>query len=58
VPSPVIELNRSLSRGRKRSRQNQTLSSGLYHYYQKRFEELGGHELPETWAPMIALDEK
>ena len=31
---------------------------GLYHYYQKRFEELGGHELPETWAPMIALDEK
>jgi hypothetical protein len=48
----------SLSRARKRSRQNQTLSSGLYHYYQKRFEELGGHELPETWAPMIALDEK
>ena len=31
---------------------------GLYHYYHKRFEELGGHELPETWAPMIALDEK
>ena len=31
---------------------------GLYHYYQKRFEALGGHELPETWAPMIALDEK
>jgi adenylate cyclase len=31
---------------------------GLYHYYQKRFEELDQHELPETWAPMIALDEK
>ena len=31
---------------------------GLYHYYQKRFEELSEHELPETWAPMIALDEK
>jgi adenylate cyclase len=31
---------------------------GLYHYYQKRFEELGRRELPETWAPMIALDEK
>jgi adenylate cyclase len=31
---------------------------GLYHYYQKRFEELGQHELPESWAPMIALDEK
>ena len=31
---------------------------GLYHYYQKRFEELAEHELPETWAPMIALDEK
>ena len=31
---------------------------GLYHYYQKRFEELGGHELPEIWTPMIALDEK
>ena len=31
---------------------------GLYHYYQKRFGELSEHELPETWAPMIALDEK
>jgi adenylate cyclase len=31
---------------------------GLYHYYQKRFEELGQHELPESWAPLIALDEK
>jgi adenylate cyclase len=31
---------------------------GLYHYYQKRFEELGQHELPDSWAPMIALDEK
>ena len=31
---------------------------GLYHYYQKRFEELDQHELPDTWAPMIALDEK
>ena len=31
---------------------------GLYHYYQKRFEELGQHELPNSWAPMIALDEK
>ena len=31
---------------------------GLYHYYKKRFAELADHELPETWAPMIALDEK
>ena len=31
---------------------------GLYHYYQKRFEELGQHELPDSWAPLIALDEK
>jgi adenylate cyclase len=31
---------------------------GLYHYYEKRFEELARHELPDTWAPMIALDEK
>jgi hypothetical protein len=53
VPSPVIELNRSLSRGRKRSRQNQTLSSGLYHYYQKRFEELGG---PRTSRDLGADD--
>jgi adenylate cyclase len=31
---------------------------GLYHYYQKRFEELDQHNLPDTWTPMIALDEK
>jgi hypothetical protein len=31
---------------------------GLYKYYQKRFEELARNELPDTWAPMIALDEK
>ena len=31
---------------------------GLYHYYQKHFEALDQHELPDTWAPMIALDEK
>src|SRR5271169_2431360 len=31
---------------------------GLYHYYQKRFEELDQLELPESWAPLIALDEK
>jgi adenylate cyclase len=31
---------------------------GLYHYYKKRFAQLADHELPEAWAPMIALDEK
>ncbi len=31
---------------------------GLYHYYQKRFAELAGRELPDSWAPLIALDEK
>ena len=31
---------------------------GLYHYYQKRFASLAEQELPEDWAPMIALDEK
>ena len=31
---------------------------GLYHYYQKRFASLAEEELPESWAPMIALDEK
>jgi adenylate cyclase len=31
---------------------------GLYHYYQKRFEELDRHQLPDSWAPLIALDEK
>ena len=31
---------------------------GLYNYYQKRFAALAEQELPESWAPMIALDEK
>jgi adenylate cyclase len=31
---------------------------GLYHYYQRRFASLAEQELPENWAPMIALDEK
>ncbi len=31
---------------------------GLYQYYQKRFSLLAEQELPENWAPMIALDEK
>ena len=31
---------------------------GLYAYYQARFAELAKSELPETWTPMIALDEK
>ncbi len=31
---------------------------GLYHYYEKRFASLAEQELPESWAPMIALDEK
>ena len=31
---------------------------GLYQYYQKRFASLAEQELPENWAPMIALDEK
>ena len=31
---------------------------GLYYYYQKRFEELDRHQLPDSWAPLIALDEK
>ena len=33
-------------------------SGGERHYHQKRFEELDQHELPDTWAPMIAPDEK
>ncbi len=32
--------------------------AGLYRYYQKRFASLAEQELPESWAPMIALDEK
>jgi adenylate cyclase len=31
---------------------------GLYRYYQKRFAQLAEEELPDSWAPMIALDEK
>ncbi len=31
---------------------------GLYRYYQKRFTQLAEEELPESWAPLIALDEK
>jgi adenylate cyclase len=31
---------------------------GLYHYYLKRFEELNHDELPESWEPLIVLDEK
>ena len=31
---------------------------GLYFYYQNCFAGLAGVELPENWAPMIALDEK
>ena len=31
---------------------------GLYAYYEARFAELARSELPETWTPMIALDEK
>ena len=32
--------------------------AGLYIYHQKRFASLAEQELPESWAPMIALDEK
>ncbi len=32
--------------------------AGLYQYYQRRFALLAEQELPENWAPMIALDEK
>jgi len=31
---------------------------GLYQYYQRRFASLAEQELPESWAPMIVLDEK
>ena len=31
---------------------------GLYAYNVRRFEALGAGALPESWAPMIALDEK
>jgi adenylate cyclase len=31
---------------------------GLYAYYQARFAELAKSDLPESWTPMIALDEK
>ena len=31
---------------------------GLYHYYRKRFGHLAEQELPDSWAPLIALDEK
>ena len=31
---------------------------GLYGYYVKRFAALDAETLPESWAPMIALDEK
>jgi adenylate cyclase len=31
---------------------------GLYRYYEKRFARLAKEELPEGWAPLIALDEK
>ena len=31
---------------------------GLYQYYQNRFASLAEQELPENWAPRIALDEK
>jgi len=32
--------------------------AGLYDYYVKRFARLAADLLPESWAPMIALDEK
>jgi adenylate cyclase len=32
--------------------------AGLYGYYAKRFAALDAEALPESWAPMIALDEK
>jgi adenylate cyclase len=31
---------------------------GLYHYHQKRFAVLAEQELPESWTPMISLEEK
>jgi adenylate cyclase len=31
---------------------------GLYLYYQRRFAELAESELPASWAPLIALEEK
>ena len=31
---------------------------GLYHYHQRRFGRLAEEELPDGWAPLIALDEK
>ena len=31
---------------------------GLYYYYEKRFAELAERDLPDAWAPMIALEEK
>jgi adenylate cyclase len=31
---------------------------GLYYFYEKRFAELAESNLPDSWVPMIALDEK
>jgi len=31
---------------------------GLYNYYQERFTQLAEQKLPDSWTPMIALDEK